>query len=162
MINVSTGYVLGKAINLTTKILTSAGKTVYKTFSSSSIRFSQSSVNDLEEVVVSMQKNGWKGDPIDIVKMKDNIYTTVDNTRLLAATRTGTNVQANAHDFDDLIPADRAKDFLNKKGEMPTTWGEAIENRIKKQNAEFKKSANSTGTFNEPKVGESKKTGTGG
>jgi len=122
-IQLASGYVLGKAINLTTKILTSAGKVVYKTFSSSSVRFSQSSVNGVEEIATSMQVNGWKGEPIDIVKMKDGIFTTVDNTRLLAAQKTGIDVQAVAHNYDDLIPEDMAKRFLNKKGEVPKTWG---------------------------------------
>lgn len=53
--------------------------------------------------------------------------------------------------------------MLNKKGEVPKTWGEAIENRIQGQNAEFRKNYTETnGTYTEPKVGPAKKTGTGG
>lgn len=77
-------------------------------------------------------------------------YTTVDNTRLLAARRTGIEVRANAHNYDDLIPEDMAVRFANKKGELPTTWGEAIENRIKNQNSTFKSNYES-GSFVEPK-----------
>ena len=62
-----------------------------------------------------MKVNGWKGDPIDIVKMKDGIFTTVDNTRLVSAQEVGVNVQAVAHNYDDLIPEDMAQRFLNKK-----------------------------------------------
>ncbi len=49
------------------------------------IRFSQSSVNGAKEITESMKAKGWVGDPIDVVKMPDGKFTTVDNTRVLAA-----------------------------------------------------------------------------
>ncbi|WP_143742420.1 hypothetical protein [Roseateles chitinivorans] len=60
--------------------------------SPASIRFSQSSVNGVEEIAASMRANGWKGAPIDVVRMSDGSLTTFDNTRLLAAQRAGINV----------------------------------------------------------------------
>ena len=47
------------------------------------IRFSQSSVNGAEEIIQSMKANGWKGDPIDVIKMSDGKLTTIDNTRVV-------------------------------------------------------------------------------
>jgi len=145
-----------KVIGVTAKIATEGGNSLYKTFNSASVRFSQTSVNDLDKIVTSMQKNDWKGEAIDIVKMKDGIYTTVDNTRLLAAQRVGINIQANAHNFDDLIPEEAAGRFLGKDGSVPTTWGEAVGNRIKSQNAQFR-NTNENGSFVEPKIGTGKR-----
>ncbi|EGG4121041.1 hypothetical protein SI35_24440 [Salmonella enterica] len=45
-----------------------------------------------------MKLNGWKGDPIDVVRMADGKLTTVDNTRVLAASRAGVKVEARVHD----------------------------------------------------------------
>ena len=64
-----------------------------QTINPKDIRFSQSSVNGAGELVESMNKNGWKGDPIDVVKMKDGGLTTLDNTRVLAASRANINVE---------------------------------------------------------------------
>lgn len=152
---------VSKFIGISARVVTTAGKVVYKTFSSSSVRFSQSSVNGLDEIATSMKANGWKGDPIDIVKMKDNIYTTVDNTRLLAAQKAGINVKAVAHNYDDLIPEEMANRFLNKQGVAPKTWGEAVENRIQNQNKQFRTN-NANGSFVEPKANTNTQTGTGG
>ena len=58
------------------------------------IKFSQSSVNGAAEITKSMQVNGWVGQPIDIVKLSDGTLVTVDNTRVLAASRTGIDVKA--------------------------------------------------------------------
>ena len=58
------------------------------------IRFSQSSVSGVEEIAASMRANGWQGVPIDVVRMSDGALTTFDNTRVLAASRAGIDVQA--------------------------------------------------------------------
>jgi hypothetical protein len=89
--------------------------------------------------------------------MEDNIYTTVDNTRLMAAQKAGIDVQATAHNFDDLIPEEMAKRFMAKDGSLPKTWGEAVKNRIQNQNKQFRTS-NENGSFVQPKAN----TGTGG
>lgn len=84
-----------------------------------------------------MQVNGWMGDAIDVVKMGDGSLTTLDNTRVLAASRAGINVQANIHNASDALPANMVERFTTKKG-VPTTWGEAVQLRIGKQNSVFR------------------------
>ncbi|EUJ39322.1 hypothetical protein PWEIH_07876 [Listeria weihenstephanensis FSL R9-0317] len=103
----------------------------------SKIRFSQSSVNGSSEIIKSMKDKGWVGDPIDIVKMSDGLYTTVDNTRVAAARAAGIDVKATVRNFNDILPAEMVERFTTNKG-VPKTWGEAVELRIKKQKAEFR------------------------
>uniref|UniRef100_UPI0028C439CA RHS repeat-associated core domain-containing protein n=1 Tax=Listeria newyorkensis TaxID=1497681 RepID=UPI0028C439CA len=103
----------------------------------SKIRFSQSSVNGSAEIIKSMKEKGWNGNPIDVVKMSDGMYTTIDNTRVAAARVAGIEVKANIRNFNDLLPADMVDRFTTKKG-VPKTWGEALELRIQKQNAGFR------------------------
>mgnify|MGYP003372960269 CR=1 FL=1 len=110
------------------------------------IRFSQSSVNGSEEIIESMKKNGWKGDPIDVVQMPDGVYTTIDNTRVVSAREAGINVQANVHGYNDPLPTEYIERFTTKKG-IPTTWGEAVELRVGKQKASFR-NGNPYGAFN--------------
>ena len=101
------------------------------------IRFSQSSVNGSQEIIENMAKNGWVGDPIDVVKMSDGGLTTIDNTRVVAARAAGIDVQAVVHNADYLLPEHLIERFTTKKG-VPKTWGEAIELRIGKQNSGFR------------------------
>jgi RHS repeat-associated protein len=103
------------------------------------ILFSQKTVNGLEEIAVSMKKSGWKGPSIDVVDLGKGMYGTVDNTRLLASHEAKIDVSAIVHQLTDAIPEETAKRFLNKKGAIPTTWGEAYGNRIEKQGPAFKK-----------------------
>ncbi len=110
------------------------------------IRFSQSSVNGSEEIIESMKKNGWKGDPIDVVQMPDGVYTTIDNTRVVSAREAGINVQANVHGYNDPLLTEYIERFTTKKG-IPTTWGEAVELRVGKQKASFR-NGNPYGAFN--------------
>ena len=97
------------------------------------IRFSQSSVNGAAEIIDSMKKNGWVGEPIDIVKMPDGKFTTADNTRLLAAKYAGINVKVKMHSYEEILPKKMIDRFTTKKG-VPSTWGDAINLRIGKQN----------------------------
>lgn len=46
-----------------------------------------------------MKQNGWKGNPIDVVKMPDGVYTTIDNTRVVSAREAGIDVQAIVHNY---------------------------------------------------------------
>jgi hypothetical protein len=85
-----------------------------------------------------MRASGWVGEPIDVVRMPDGELTSVDNTRLLAAKNASIDVRANVHEFGDPIPAERANTLRSRKGEMPTTWGQAILNRIDKQNSLYR------------------------
>jgi len=101
----------------------------------SMIRFSQSSVSDVNEIVASMSKKGWVGEPIDVVKMADGLVTSFDNTRVLAAARAGINVEARIWDASSSFPAGR---WAAKDGTIPNTWGEAINMRIQQQNRGFR------------------------
>jgi RHS repeat-associated protein len=104
--------------------------------SPSSIRFSQSSVNGVQEIAVSMRANGWVGAPVDVVRMSDGGLTAFDNTRVLAASRAGIDVKAVIHEVGDSFPVGR---WTPKKGNQPTTWGEAVTTRIQQQNSLYKK-----------------------
>ncbi|EPY2303520.1 hypothetical protein LAV35_10270 [Clostridium sporogenes] len=101
------------------------------------IRFSQSSVNGADEIISSMKANGWKGDPIDVIKMSDGKLTTIDNTRVVAAREAGIDAKAIIHDANEILPENLIDRFTTKKG-VPKTWGEAMELRIGKQKASFR------------------------
>lgn len=85
-----------------------------------------------------MQANGWVGDPIDVVQMPDGGLTTVDNTRVVAANEAGIEAQAMIHQFDEPLPEEQVGRFTTRKGGVPSTWGDAISNRIGGQNATFR------------------------
>jgi hypothetical protein len=104
----------------------------------SSVRFSQTSVNGVPEIANSMRANGWVGDAIDVVRMPDGRLTTIDNTRVLAAHQAGINVQASVHGFDEALPGEFVPRFTTPKGGAPTTWGDAVVNRIGKQNSLYR------------------------
>ena len=101
------------------------------------VRYSQSSVNNAGGLTKSMNENGWKGDPIDVVRMSDGGLTTIDNTRVLAASRTNVNVQARVHDGNSPLPTEFIERFTTKKG-VPVTWEDAIMLRIGKQNSGYR------------------------
>ncbi len=104
------------------------------------IRYSQTSVNGSNEIIESMRKNGWQGDPIDVVKMNDGELTTLDNTRVVAARIAGIKVKAKVHNYNDPLPdIATMQRFTTKKGGTPMTWGQAVENRIGKQSSGFRK-----------------------
>ncbi|WP_299432033.1 DUF6443 domain-containing protein [uncultured Aquimarina sp.] len=128
------GIIIGK----TARMLKDLSKSVK--LSTNSIRFSQTSVNGLEDLVGSMKKNGWAGDPIDVVKMEDGGLTTIDNTRVLAAHEAGISVEAVIRQSDELLPASMSERFPHpkKKGVYAKTWGEAINFRIGKQNSGYR------------------------
>lgn len=103
-----------------------------------------------------MKAKGWEGNPIDIVKMEDGFFTTVDNTRILAAREAGVNVDTYVHDFNEVISPKMAARFINKKtGALPSTWGEAVRFRIGNQSKAFS-TANPSGTLTLPKVNPAK------
>ncbi len=86
-----------------------------------------------------------KGGPIDVVKMPDGAYTTIDNTRVVSAREAGINVQAIIHNYNDPLPIEYVERFTTRQG-VPATWGEAIELRIGKQKSSFR-TANPYGSF---------------
>ena len=102
------------------------------TINPNDIRFSQSSVNGSSPIVESMKRNGWQGDPIDVVQMADGRLTTIDNTRVVAARQARIDVQANIHAYDELLPIEYIARFTTK------TWGDAVELRIGKQKSSFR------------------------
>jgi RHS repeat-associated protein len=102
------------------------------------LRFSQSSVNGVNSISSNMRANGWVGDPIDAVQMPDGALTTIDNTRVLAAHQAGINVQAVIHGFSDLLPTNMIDRFTTTSGVAPSTWGDALANRIAGQSSGFR------------------------
>lgn len=116
----------------------------------SEIRFSQTSVNGSDEIIASMKANGWKGDPIDIVRMPDGSLTTLDNTRVAAAREVGIDVQATVRNYNDPLPPNMVARFTTPKG-VPKTWGEATDLRIGKQKANFRNN-NPMGSFDLEKM----------
>lgn len=132
-----------------TEELADAAKDIVK-LDASDIRFTQNSVNDSAEIIESMSKNGWKGDPIDVVQMPDGKYSSIDNTRVVAARTTNTQVDAVIHNSDDLLTPEQVERFTTKKG-VPVTWGDAIELRVGKQSAGFR-NGNPYGTYDMDKV----------
>lgn len=101
-----------------------------------------------DDLVDSMRTNGWKGDPVDVVKMPDGKLTSVDNTRITAAREAGIEVKATIREYDEpLTPAIRdARGWQNY-----STWGEAISARIKQQGSTFS-TANPYGATQSPRV----------
>ncbi len=85
-----------------------------------------------------MRAQGWQGTPIDVVRLPDGTFVTVDNTRLLAAHRAGIEVRAVIHEAGEALPAEFAERFLPRRGPSPQTWGEAVLNRINNQNRIFR------------------------
>ena len=102
------------------------------------LRFSQNSVNGSESLIKSMRENGWVGPPIDVVKMADSRLTTMDNTRVVAATEVGISVKAVVHSYDEALTPAEISRFTTKAG-IPSTWGEAITLRVKKQASYWRK-----------------------
>ncbi|EOI3549591.1 type IV secretion protein Rhs, partial [Cronobacter dublinensis] len=101
------------------------------------IRFSQTSVNGTADLTNSMKANGWKGDPIDVIRMPDGKLITIDNTRVLAASRAGIKVEARVHDASEALPTEYIERFRTRKG-TPSTWGDTIDLRIGNQSAGYR------------------------
>jgi filamentous hemagglutinin len=114
------------------------GKTI--SLDPTKLSFSQATVSyqkggkhyNYESMVKSMQKDGWNGDPVDIVIMPNGTATSMDNTRILAAREASVSIKAKVRDFNTLLtPAE--KDRFKSGNKIPRTWGEAIKIRIEKQ-----------------------------
>lgn len=104
------------------------------------IRYSQTSVNDADSIADSMREHGWVGAPIDVVRMPDGELTTLDNTRVVAAREAGIDVLANVHEYGERLTSELdIERFTTPKGGIPSTWGDAVENRIGKQSATFRR-----------------------
>ncbi|MBD2826942.1 hemagglutinin repeat-containing protein, partial [Xenorhabdus szentirmaii] len=139
------------------------------TFNPNEIRFSQNTVSynktergsgvkySYDDLVSGMKKDGWKGDPVDVVKMPDGKFTSMDNTRITAAREAGIDIKANVRNFDDkLTPTETIRFSDPRRGLEPKTWGEAITGRINKQTGGFSKK-NPYGSDESPRItGKSK------
>ncbi|MBQ0528513.1 VENN motif pre-toxin domain-containing protein [Providencia rettgeri] len=133
-------------------------------FDANEIRFSQNTVSynktelgtgvkyNYDDLVSSMKKDGWKGAPVDVVKMPDGKMTSIDNTRINAARDADIKVEANLRSFDEKLTAAESARFSDpRKGFEPKTWGEAITGRIDKQSGGFSKN-NPYGSNEPPRV----------
>lgn len=88
-----------------------------------------------DDIVESMKKEGWNGDPVDVVMMPDGVPTSIDNTRILAARRAGVEVKARVRSPDEFLTPDEQRRFMQEAppGNIPETWGDAVRNRIQNQ-----------------------------
>ncbi|ETO35039.1 hypothetical protein RFI_02035 [Reticulomyxa filosa] len=94
------------------------------------VRYSQTTINqNALDIMKNMKENGWNGEPVDVVQMPDGRLTSIDNRRIYAARYANIDVEANMHHYSDRIPSSMQERFPNCG-----TWGEAIQQRIKKQN----------------------------
>jgi hypothetical protein len=110
------------------------------------VRFSQDSVSfnkirngvkyTCKDIFDSLKADGWTKEPIDIVKMNDGKFTSVDNTRLKAARKLNAKVKAIVHDFDEPLTGKQRKRFRETGAK---TWGEAVTRRLQTQSEEFAK-----------------------
>ena len=136
-----------------------------ETLKADDIRFSQNTVSytkkdrstgekyTYDDLVSSMKRDGWKGDPVDVVKMPDGKVTSMDNTRIRAAREAGIDVKANVRAFDEpLTPEIKEARGWGKYN----TWGEAITGRINKQSGGFS-DKNPLGSSGDPKLTGNKK-----
>ncbi|MDZ7938041.1 MAG: DUF637 domain-containing protein [Rhodoferax sp.] len=148
------------AVNQTVKVGANGGARI-ESLAANDVRFSQNTVSynkvdrisgekyTYDDLVQSMKTGGWKGDPVDVVKMPDGAFTSMDNTRISAARDAGINVQANVHGFNDPLPADM---IANRRFGDATTWGEALTGRISNQKPPSFGNANPNGSPTPPKV----------
>lgn len=116
------------------------------------VRFSQRTTKDPAKNVVELSV-GWDGAPIDVVLRADGRLTSIDNKRIIAAEENNVQLQVRVHTVDESIPLDRAEKIVNKKTkEVPTTWGEALDNRIGDQSA-YWRVPNPDGSYFRPTIG---------
>lgn len=102
-------------------------------FSQATVAYQKkNSTLNYDDLVQSMKKNGWQGEPVDVVRMPDGAPTSVDNTRILAAREAGIKIDTNLRGYNEPISDDQARRFIYN-GQVPKTWGEAVEFRVKKQ-----------------------------
>jgi uncharacterized Zn-binding protein involved in type VI secretion len=128
--------------------------------SAEDIRFSQKSVSyskvdratgksyTYDDLVESMRSNGWKGDPVDVIKMPDGKLTSMDNTRIAAAREAGVEVQARVRSYDEPLTLETQE---ARGWQSHDTWGEALTGRINKQSGSFA-TDNPYGSPNPPRI----------
>lgn len=111
------------------------------------IRTTQATVKQqgatIPKLVENMNRNGFLIEPdrlIDVVRMADGRLTSLDNTRILAASRAEVLPRVRIFNDTDLLPndLDYISRFIGRKGEIPQTYGDAVRNRISNQNSTFR------------------------
>ena len=95
-----------------------------------------------------MKTNGWKGDPVDVVRMPDGKLTSIDNTRITAAREAGIDVQATIRSYNEPLTSQIQ---ANRGWQQYNTWGEAIQGRIQGQGTGFS-TANPYGAQQSPRI----------
>jgi hypothetical protein len=112
------------------------------------IRFSQTTAGGggrATKLRASMAKDGWKGDPIDVVETPDGLAT-LDNTRVAVAQELRmTEIPVRVHSADERLP--QAMIDAERFGPS-TTWGEALAFRTAQQHPRIGPS----GTLTRPRM----------
>lgn len=111
-----------------------------QTLDPTEISFSQATVSGRtsdglthDELVAAMRRDGWQGDPVDVVNMPDGAPTSMDNRRLLAAREAGIPIEADVRNASDPLTSAQADRFEVVGQPRPTNWGEAIQLRTQRQ-----------------------------
>jgi hypothetical protein len=117
------GVLTPSAVGGTRAIATSLSGRIVR-LPATSIRLSQTSVNEAAQLTSSMKTNGWLGAPIDAVRMPYGLITAVDNTRVVAAQHAGIAVKVSVHVFDESLPPDVVARFTTRKGGVQPYAGE--------------------------------------
>ena len=99
-----------------------------------------------------MKTQGWKGDPVDVVRMPDGSLSSIDNTRILAAREAGIDAKVTIRSMDEQLPQVMIDEKrFTYKGQVAETWGEAMQIRIMRQKGNFA-TENPLGSYQPPKV----------
>lgn len=101
-----------------------------------------------DDLVSSMRTNGWRGDPVDVIRMPDGKLTSMDNTRITAAREAGIDVQATVRNYNDRLNPQMQE---ARGWERYDTWGEALNARIQAQGTKFS-TANPYGATQSPRI----------
>jgi len=106
----------------------------------------------LDDMIESMRSDGWKGEPVDAVRMPDGGISSVDNTRVLAAREANIPLEANVHEPTDLLTDHELERFDPTKGDAVETWGDVALNRIQGQRPRVWRESNPFGSLDRPRV----------
>ena len=97
------------------------------------IYFSQKDIsNAIDDITTSMTNDGWTRGPIHAIRMPDGKIISMDNKRLAAARKSGTDVHVVIHQFNEPLSDDLKIRFGIKDPDTKNfiegaiTWGEAI------------------------------------
>jgi hypothetical protein len=132
-----------KLLMYETRLLLKGAKLV----DSKSVRFSQSTAKSffeiggsVEELAIKLQQKLVKPEnipPLQVIKMPDGKFTSMDNRRLVSAKKSLSLVNVLERGFDELLTPQEVIKYT-VKNKIPKTWGEAIEYRIGKQTSEWR------------------------